>query len=230
MYILHIETSTPVCSIALSHGHDLIGFEDLDQGMNHTAILTPAIQRLLRNAAVDINDLAAISVCSGPGSYTGLRVGSATAKAMAYSLEKPVIAIPTLLALASAAFAAYPEVSFALPMLDARRKEVYTSLYNQSLEPVWPLSSLILEEEFFRDSLLSFPSVVTCGDGAAKIGDLRFLSPNLVVDDQIRCSARHLVSLAVDRFEKGEFEDPLHFVPFYLKPPNITKAREKKFQ
>lgn len=226
MYILHIETSTVVCSVALSKGQTLVASIDLEDGMNHTALLAPTIERLLQSASIKPGELDAIAVCSGPGSYTGLRVGSATAKAMAYSLDKPLIVIPTLQALAQAAFNQYPEAEFALPMIDARRREVYTAIYNRSLEDVLPVSSVILTEEYFSHGIPVNVMIVSCGDGSLKIGDLASLAPGLQVDTSIICSARHMVALAVDSFRKDKFEDPLHFVPHYLKPPNITAPKK----
>ncbi len=226
MYILHIETSTVVCSVALSKGHALLDSIDMNDGMNHAALLAPTIERLLHSASIKPADLDAIAICSGPGSYTGLRVGSATAKALAYSLEKPLIAIPTLQALAQAVFDQHPEAEFALPMIDARRREVYTAIYNRSLEEILPVSSAILTEEFFTHGIPVSGMIVSCGDGSLKIGDLASFAPGLRVDTTIICSARHMVALAADAYMKGNFEDPLHFVPHYLKPPNITEPKK----
>ncbi len=227
MYILHIETSTSVCSVALSKGGDLVVCKDMNEGMNHTALLTPAIDLLLAKENLSPADLSAIAVSSGPGSYTGLRVGSATGKAMAYALDKPLIAIPTLKMLASAAFDRHPEAQYALPMIDARRNEVYAALYDRSFQVIWPDASVILEEAFFANNLPKEGKIVCCGDGALKIGPLAELAPNLTVDTQIMCSARHLLSPAHIYYKDRRFEDPLHFVPFYLKPPNITKSKKK---
>lgn len=225
MYILHIETSTVICSVALSKGHTLLDSIDIEDGMNHAALLAPTIERLLQSASIKPTDLDAIAVCSGPGSYTGLRVGSATAKAMAYSLGKPLITIPTLRALAQAVFDQHPEAEFALPMIDARRREVYTAIYHRSFEEVLPVSSAILDEVFFQGLPVSW-MMVSCGDGSLKIGELTSLAPGLQVDTTIICSARHMVTLAEDAYMKGIFEKPLHFVPHYLKPPNITEPKK----
>ncbi|HUR32091.1 MAG TPA: tRNA (adenosine(37)-N6)-threonylcarbamoyltransferase complex dimerization subunit type 1 TsaB, partial [Saprospiraceae bacterium] len=127
MYFLHIETSTKICSVAISQDLELIGSLDLTEGMNHTALLAPSIEELLRLTGIQLSELGAISVSSGPGSFTGLRVGGSTAKAMAYSLQIPILAVPTLLSLAVAASKNYPEADCLMPMLDARRNEVYTS-------------------------------------------------------------------------------------------------------
>ena len=225
MYILHIETSTPVCSIALSYHDEVLAVEDHREGMNHTAILAPAIERLVQQADVPMARLDAVSVSSGPGSYTGLRVGSSTAKAIAYTIGKPIIAVPTLMALADAAFREYADVRYALPMIDARRREVYATLYDRTLKEVMPLSSIILDEAFFQERLNLYDQVICVGDGSGKIGPLADLARGLRVDTGIVCSASNLVALAVDRFRQGLTEDPLHFVPYYMKPPNITEPK-----
>jgi tRNA threonylcarbamoyladenosine biosynthesis protein TsaB len=226
MYILHIETSTSNCSIALSLDQSLMSCHDMKEGMNHTAKLAPAIQALLLENGIGPKDLGAIAVSSGPGSYTGLRVGSSTGKAMAYSIGIPLIAVPTLSALAWAVFNHHPEADFALPMIDARRKEVFASLTDRSGKEVWPVSSVILEEEFFKNRVSSTGRVIACGDGALKIGDMAFFSGNIKVDATIQASARHMIIPAWDQLQGGRTEDPLHFVPYYLKPPNITQPKK----
>jgi len=230
MYILHIETSTGICSVALSQGRRILACHDMEEGMNHTAMLAPAIEVIMKEADLTPADLSAIAVSSGPGSYTGLRVGSSTVKAMAYSLGKPILSVPTLEALAKAAFDRHPESEYALPMIDARRKEVYAALFDRSLNEIWPVSSVILDEEFFLKGLPSSGKIIACGDGSAKIGDLALVAPHLTVDAMIRCSAGHLVPLAVYLFEKEKFDNPLHFVPYYHKPPNITEPKRAGMQ
>lgn len=226
MYILHIETSTAICSVALSQGNSLVTYKDLEEGMNHTAQLAPIISQMIQSASLKPTDLGAISVSSGPGSYTGLRVGSSTAKAMAYSLGIPLISVPTLISLAQALFDDHPEADYALPMIDARRLEVYTALYDRNLACVLPLSSVILNESFFSEKLPGGGAVIySCGDGSLKIGDMVPVGIQLKVDKYIMCSGRHLIKPALDLMAKGTLEDPLRFVPYYLKPPNITQPR-----
>jgi tRNA threonylcarbamoyladenosine biosynthesis protein TsaB len=229
MYILHIETATAICSVALSNGPELVAYRDLVEEMNHTATLTPAIDELLKAVSIQPGNIGAISISSGPGSYTGLRVGSSTAKAMAFSLEIPIIAVPTLTALASAAFLAIQDVDLVLPMIDARRKEVYTGLYDRAGQEIWPVSSVILDEKFFSEVLAGKGQVVCCGDGSLKIGEMAPLDKNLQVEKEILCSARHLVAPAWDLFQQGNIREALHFVPYYMKPPNITVPRQTGF-
>ena len=227
MYILHIETSTKICSVALSRGEDLIQCIDYDDGMNHTAVLAPSIQQLLSSAGIRPADLRAVSISSGPGSYTGLRVGSSTGKAMAYSLNIHVLGIPTLSSLAQAAFTRHPEAEFALPMLDARRNEVYTSLYDREMNQVIPDSSVILEGSGLEHLISPGRKIVSCGDGAVKLMEYSLSFPLLILDLEIRSSARHLIGLAYTLLSSGKSSDPMHFVPYYLKPPNITQQKKR---
>jgi tRNA threonylcarbamoyladenosine biosynthesis protein TsaB len=223
MYILHIETSTKVCSVALSRGDVLLEYIDLHEGMNHTAMLAPSIQEVLKMAAINPGELAAISVSCGPGSYTGLRVGCSTAKSMAYSLRIPLIAIPTLSALAGVAFDHYPLAALALPMLDARRNEVYTSMFDREMNQIVPTSSVILDSSAIDSLIPAGKTVVCCGDGAWKLNEV--IMPNLTVDTRIPISARNLVGPAFKAFSEGHKSDPFHFVPDYLKPPHITSHK-----
>lgn len=222
MYILHIETSTKICSIALSRGENVVGSIDLLEGMNHTALLAPAIDQLLTSKGLLPGQLEAISVSAGPGSYTGLRVGSSTAKAMAYTLQIPILAVPTLLSLAGAAFERYPHAELAIPMCDARRDEVYAAIYDRQLNEVVPVSALILHKDL-DDFLPVSKLIVLNGEGAAKLN----LNPSdtIIIDTTIQCNAVHLVKPARAMMTNREWSDALHFVPFYMKPPNITKQK-----
>ena len=226
MYILHIETSTSICSVALSRGETMLACHDMKDGMNHSALLAPAIQSILASNEVKPKDLGAISVSSGPGSYTGLRVGTSTAKAMAYSLDIPLIAVSSLEAMARAVFNRHPEAQYALPMIDARRREVYTTLIEAGGKEVWPVVSVILDEMFFEAGLPLTGHIVGCGDGALKIGDLVDYNKNVAVDESIQCSASHLIGPALAQLKLGKVENPLHFVPYYMKPPNITQPKK----
>lgn len=224
MLILHIETSTSVCSIALSSEDQLLAWKASEPGMNHTAILAPMISDLLAHQRVTPLDLKAISVNSGPGSYTGLRVGSSTAKGMAYSLGLPILGVPGLYAMAYQAKKLHPDADAFMPMIDARRMEVYTALYDGQLNEIVPPSSLILENEILATLTKRKNRVIAPGDGAEK---LTFqMAPSLVADCSIKADARYLVSPAWELFLQQQFESALHFVPFYLKPPNITQPRK----
>lgn len=200
---------------------------DHPEGLNHTAVLAPSIQHLLKSAGIHPSDLGAISISSGPGSYTGLRVGGSTGKAMAYSLKIPIVAVPTLSVLASAAFGRHPEADLALPMLDARRNEVYTSLYERDMTQIVPVRSVILEGSAIDDLIPAGRTIVCCGDGAFKMIDYSLNYSNLKVDLEIQSSARHMVDLAFKLLSAGGSSDAMHLVPSYLKPPNITQQRKQ---
>lgn len=225
MYILHIETSTKVCSVAISQDEVVLGWEDRAEEMNHAAALAPMIANLLVQQGLTSSDLGAISVSSGPGSYTGLRVGSSAAKAFAYSLNIPLVAIPTLEALKNAA-RKVERGSFVLSMIDARRDEVYASLFDPADKPIWADVAVHIQPDFMEEHLAELPQVICCGDGAFKVKSYLSTYPNLILREDVVCSAKHLVSPAWTRLNEGETESPLHFTPRYLKPPNITQARK----
>lgn len=223
MYILHIETATNICSVAISLQGQVMATQERTEGMQHASMLTPMIEMLVQETGIEMKDLAAVSVSSGPGSYTGLRVGGATAKALCYSLGIPLLPVPTLMSLAAAAFARFPEAAFAMPMIDARRREVYTNIYDRSLQPQWSDSALILDEGW--DAILSGleGEIVFCGDGARKLTDADLEGVKSIWAPDIVCSATHHVQVAKDIETKKLAADPLFFVPDYLKPPNITQ-------
>jgi tRNA threonylcarbamoyladenosine biosynthesis protein TsaB len=225
MYILHIETSTKICSVAISRDDQVVAWEEKGDSMNHAASLAPMIDGLLKKFGLSSGELGAVSVSSGPGSYTGLRVGSSTAKAMAYSLGIPLIAVPTLESLALAVIERQPSASHFLPMIDARRDEVYASLFDGSLSILWPDHAVQVGTAFMEEHLVGLREVVCCGDGAFKVKPFQKDYSNLTVTEEL-CSARHLVKPAWNRISNKETEDPLHFIPSYLKPPNITQPRK----
>lgn len=225
MNILHIETSTKACSIALSNDRILLGSRHVDEGMNHSVVLAPAIEDLLKSNNLVPAQLNAISVSSGPGSYTGLRVGCSLAKAMAYALNIPLLAVPTLRALAQAGFKKFPEADVVMPMVDARRDEVFTAIYNKDLHELMPVSSLILGSYNWLELLTRNELIVICGDGAHKT-NVHIINDSIVVASDIQCNAVHLINPAGDLVSRQNFSNPIQFVPFYLKPPNITVARK----
>lgn len=224
MYILHIETSTIHGSVALSDRDRHVKSVDLAQGMQHTAMLAPAIDSLLDEVGIRIKELGAIAVSAGPGSYTGLRVGNSTAKALAYTLKIPLLSVPTLRSLAWAVFSRYPEVEIAWPMIDARRNEVYTAIYDRELNEILPVSAFIVEMDAMQGLVPAGKPAVICGDGAAKVNP-EYLQDGITTDLSIRPHAGNLIGPAFGLFESHQFSDVLHHVPLYLKPPNITQPR-----
>lgn len=217
MLLLSIDTSTRGCSVALHGDAGLLANYELYTDRSSSAMLTTLISSAVEHAGYTLQDLDAIGVAKGPGSYTGLRVGVSTAKGLCYALDKPLIAINTLEAMALQVSAFFPKDYLFCPMIDARRMEVYSSVFDSDNHIVEPTKAVILQEDSFG-TLLENSKVVFFGDGSAKCKPLFEQNPNAVfISEDIKPSARTVGKLAVIAFEKGEFEDVAAFEPFYLK-------------
>lgn len=212
VYILHLETSTKVCSVALSRNGELIAVKETEEdGYSHGENLTLFIQDVLNQATISTKQLSAISVASGPGSYTGLRIGVSTAKGLCYPLSIPLIAIDSLKSLTE--IAKKTTISLNLcALIDARRMEVYNAIYDASGKQLKEISADIINES----SYLEYEPFLYFGDGAEKLNEIwedRNCTPNL----SIKSSAIGQVKLAYEKFQAGLFEDLAYFEPFYLK-------------
>lgn len=236
-----METATEVCSVALSVDGRVVALEEDTDLSNHAARLTLLIQQCVRSAGLPLRELDAVAVSRGPGSYTSLRVGASTAKGLCYALGKPLIAVDTLQALAEQTFLArnLPAVPtgaalLAMPMLDARRKEVWTAVYNQDLQAMVPAQPLVLEHDLFEIFLQSIPDSTTnnvyiaAGNGVKKLGSERIFE-KVVAGPVQRCSAAYLAASAQRLFEIIDFQDVAYFEPFYMKDPNITVSSKPRF-
>ena len=212
--LLCIETSTTNCSISLSENGKCIAIkEDNNTGYSHSESLHVFIEELLAEQNVSINQLSAIVVSKGPGSYTGLRIGVSAAKGLCYALDIPLIAINTLDSLA--AQVSETEKCYIVPMLDARRMEVYTATYTQNLTCVEATKAYILDETSYSD-LLEKQTTIFIGNGVAKFQEI-CSHPNAKFITQTTPSAKQLCQLGWTKFEKKDFEDVAYFEPFYLK-------------
>lgn len=222
--LLLLETSTDICSIGVSRAGELLSLVEIDD-RNHAARINELILQACREANCTLQDIAAVVISKGPGSYTSLRVGTATAKGICYALNIPLIAVDTLRSLAQAA-AQQTGIQQAqyCPMIDARRMEVYTAFYDQELQLLQPAHPLIVEADTFDEQLAHGFQVVLCGNGAEKC---REILPESVEILPIKCSAAHLVNDAHRAFQQQDFEDIAYFEPLYLKPPNITKPKKR---
>ena len=153
--ILCLDTATDICSVALTRAAQVVAYRENGDGNSHARILLPFVEEVLKEAAVKPQELAAVAVSMGPGSYTGLRIGTSTAKGLCYALEIPLIAIPTLQIIAAGASKNLPathDVTFC-PMLDARRMEVFTALYDRNLQPLNDVAAVIVDENTFAELL-----------------------------------------------------------------------------
>lgn len=211
-YILHLETATKVCSVALSKDGELMALKEIaEENYSHAENITLFIEDVLKQAEISIKNINAVSVSSGPGSYTGLRIGVSTAKGLCYPLNIPLISVDSLLALSEIALLKHPNINLC-PLIDARRMEVFNAIYNEKGEQIKPISADIIE----ADSYSEFEPFVYFGDGADKLQDI-WKDKNCTIDSTILSSAKGQVNLAYKKFLAQDFEDVAYFEPFYLK-------------
>ena len=224
--ILSLDTSTTVCSVALHQDNILLGSYELFTERTSAAMLTTLISEVVTHTGHELNQLDAIAVAKGPGSYTGLRIGVSTAKGLCFALDKPLVAVNTLAAMAEQVRAFFPATYTLCPMIDARRMEVYCALYTTSGVEVDATSAQIIDANSFADWLERSP-VVFFGDGAEKCRALLSQHPNAIfLEKQVIPSARTVGQLATSYASTGQFEDVATFEPFYLKDFMTTQPRK----
>ncbi|MES2380739.1 MAG: tRNA (adenosine(37)-N6)-threonylcarbamoyltransferase complex dimerization subunit type 1 TsaB [Bacteroidota bacterium] len=227
-FILCIETATEICSVAIARNGETIALAEDALGNSHAAQLHILVGKALHAAGITLQQLEAIAVSKGPGSYTGLRVGISAAKGYCYALQIPLIAINTLQSLANGYWLKNPHFSgLVCPMIDARRMEVYCALYNAKLQEVMPTQAKIIDQESFKADLLQNEIVFT-GNGAAKCESTINTphTPNALFDVSVVCNASYLSNLAQQAFTQKQFEDVAYFEPFYLKDFVGTVAKK----
>tara|TARA_B110000967_G_scaffold157920_1_gene163163 strand:+ start:1879 stop:2550 length:672 start_codon:yes stop_codon:yes gene_type:complete len=212
-YILNIETSTTNCSVALSKNGAVIGFkEDNSLEYSHAERLHVYIDEVLKTAKVSKEQLDAIAISKGPGSYTGLRIGVSAAKGLCYALSLPLISVPTLEALAHQV--ENPK-GIIVAMLDARRMEVYSAIYDTDYNETRTTEAEVLTPESYQE-LLEVSPVYFIGNGVAKTKDLITHKNAQFIEDKLP-SAKQMCALSYDKFKTNDFEDVAYFEPFYLK-------------
>lgn len=218
---LCLETSTPLGSVAIFEGEKLRCCLELQLSENtHAKSITIMVQYCLHLCNITLANLSAIVCAIGPGSYTGLRIGLSTAKGFCYATGLPLITIPTLAGIASAAIPFAGPNSLICPMVDARRMEVYTALYNTQLTEIQAANALVVSDGAFSE-LLAEREVWFLGDGAEKCRAILELNPNARMIKGIEASARNLGILANRFFNDKLFADLAYSVPFYLKQANV---------
>lgn len=223
--LLTIETSTSVCSCALSHDGQVLINKENHQGQSHASQLGLFVHEIMEYLRKEGMSLQAIAVSSGPGSYTGLRIGVSQAKGLCYGLGIPLIGIPTPQLMASMMRDRVGEGELLCPMIDARRMEVYATVFDRSLNTIRPTAADIVDENSYAD-LLDKQSVVFFGDGAAKCRSV-ITHPNARFIDDIHPLAIGMVPLAEKAFQEGRFQDTAYFEPFYLKEFVATVPKNK---
>lgn len=224
-YLLHIESSSTVCSIAISKDDKLIGIKELNNGYSHAENLHVFIDTLLKECSLATADLNAIAISSGPGSYTGLRIGFSAAKGLAYALNIPLITIDTLKALSVPVIKNAATESIYIPMVDARRMEVYCAAFDHNLSEVLPLQALVLNEESIKTFTFNKPMCFFC-DGMPKAKEVLQTIPNSYFIENIIASAANMIGLAFEKYKNSDFVDVAYSEPNYLKEFFFTTAKK----
>lgn len=224
--ILQIETATQTCSVAVAVNGDNVAIKEETAHNIHAGSLTLFIQEVMKQASLSYNDLDAIAVSKGPGSYTGLRIGISTAKGLCFALDKPLIAIDTLKMMAHGFLTVNSGYQgLVCPMIDARRMEVYTALFSKSLEALAPVTAKIIDVDSFKDELQT-NEITFIGDGALKCSEV-LKGPNASFSEFTFNSASNMNLLALAAYQNGQFEDVAYFEPYYLKDFMFTTPKKK---
>ncbi len=230
MKILHLETSSKNCSVAISDGKELLCLcEEISDNYKQSESLHTFVEWALEGAEISLKDLDSISLGKGPGSYTGLRIGASSAKGFCYGLSIPLIAVNSLETMIEPFLNG--DYDYIIPLIDARRMEVYTAVFDgKSGIMISETESKILDENSFSEYLDK--KVIFIGDGAKKFRE--FLSSfgeefsNAEFNENIYPSAKYLIKKAVEKFNKKEFEDIAYFEPFYLKDFQGVKKKKSE--
>jgi tRNA threonylcarbamoyladenosine biosynthesis protein TsaB len=234
--ILNIETSTEVCSVSLAKEGETLFEKESSEGLNHSQLLTVFIEELFKNNNFGFKQLDAVAVSKGPGSYTGLRIGVSVAKGLCYGLNIPLISVGSIeamghyVALNLSEFANLTSADNLLfcPMIDARRMEVYTALFNAKGEAITPVTAEIIDESSFAEQLVNY-SILFFGNGADKCRS-KITHKNALFEGPAKTSARFMQSLSEKKYNKQEFENVAYFEPFYLKDFVATIPKNKIFK
>lgn len=224
--ILSIESSSDVCSVCVHQDGKVLSISETKEAFSHTRKMTLFIQEVLNHAGMTIKDLQAVAVSHGPGSYTGLRVAAATAKGLCYGLGLPLIAVDTLQAIALEASRTIPDALY-IPMIDARRMEVYYAIYDDALNIIRQTDSIILEEGIFDEAQPTNGLKVLCGTGIAKATLL--FQDSIYHQIPMELSAGMMVEIAEEQFNKELFENIVSYEPNYFKAPKVTKSKKQPF-
>ena len=211
--ILNIETATKNCSVSISKEGKTIVLKELNDGnYSHAEKLHKLIEQVVLDAKIELSDLKAIAVSKGPGSYTGLRIGVSAVKGLCFALDLPMISVNTLQSLA---LSVSIEKGYKIPLLDARRMEVYSQIFNENNEKIRDVYAEIIDSESFSE-FLNADKVYFFGDGADKCKGIITHKNAVFIDDKFP-SAKEMSVISYEKYLKNEFEDVAYFEPFYLK-------------
>ncbi|MFI3258704.1 MAG: tRNA (adenosine(37)-N6)-threonylcarbamoyltransferase complex dimerization subunit type 1 TsaB [Rikenellaceae bacterium] len=227
--ILSIESGTEVCSVAIARDGEVVAMRESAEGRDHARLVALYADELLKECGIAPSELSAVAVSKGPGSYTGLRIGVSFAKGLCYGLRIPLIGVSSLSSLARLTIenSDTDELQGALlaPMVDARRMEVYTQLFDTKGVATTEVEAKIIDEESFSELRAEGKRLILIGDGAAKC---REALPWATILD-VKPSAAGVAKIADEKFQRAEVEDVAYFEPFYLKDVVITKSKKRFF-
>jgi len=222
--ILNIETATKNCSVSIANNGVIKAIKELNNGnYSHAEVLHSFIVAVLKEASINLNQIDAIAVSKGPGSYTGLRIGVSAAKGLSFSLHKPLISVDTLTSLSHSISI---NEGLIVPMLDARRMEVYSAIFNHNNEQIREIKAEIIDTTSFVDYLQT-NTMYFLGDGAQKCKEVISHKNAVFVDDKFP-SAREMAKLSFHKYELNDVQDVAYFEPFYLKDFIVVPEKKKK--
>lgn len=222
-FILNIETATKNCSVSIAkNGETMVCKEIAEEGYSHAEKLHVFIEEVIAEAGITVQDLVAIAVSQGPGSYTGLRIGVSAAKGLCYALNIPLIAIDTLQTLASQANVSEGKI---IPMIDARRMEVYSEIFTADLKIERPIEAQIITEDSFKDYTETLYFVGDCAEKCKPV----LTKENFVFLEEIKYpSAAAMSKISYDKYQKSDTVDVAYFEPYYLKDFMMAPPSSKK--
>ncbi len=222
--ILNIETTTKNCSVSIAEKGKIIAIKELNNGnYSHAEVLHPFIVDILKEANLTSDSIDAVAVSKGPGSYTGLRIGVSAAKGLCFAFDKPLISIDTLTSLS---YSIAIEEGVIVPMLDARRMEVYSAVFDKKHNQIREIKAEIIDENSFCEYLEN-STVYFLGDGSQKCKEF-ITHENAIFIDAMFPSAKEMAKLSYDKYKKNDIENVAYFEPFYLKDFIVIPEKKKK--
>jgi tRNA threonylcarbamoyladenosine biosynthesis protein TsaB len=222
--ILNIETTTKNCSVSIAENGVIIAVKELNNGnYSHAEVLHPFIVDVLKEAKLTSDKIDAVAVSKGPGSYTGLRIGVSAAKGLCFAFDKPLLAIDTLTSLSHVISV---DGGIIIPMLDARRMEVYSAVFNENHQLIREIKAEIINENSFAE-YLNESKVYFLGDGAHKCKEIISHENAVFIDDKFP-SAKEMAILSYTKYQKSDIENVAYFEPFYLKDFIVIPEKKKK--